>query len=158
VANLGSFGTKREVVEDTFGWFEHELRVNPQFGELELTDFMEAAADIDDADTAKASAFLKDTFRLAVHPDDFEVFWATAKRERQTIQDLMGLFHAMIQLVSGRPTQRPSDSSDGPSLTSASSADDSSSQVIHRLEREGRPSIALMVAQRAESQASRASA
>lgn|SRR5690242_14130582 len=154
MASLGRFGVQREAVEDTFDWFEHTLRVNPSLSELELADFLEIASAVDENNIAQAMALLKDTFRLVVHPDDFEAFWTTAKRERQGAQDLMAVFHAVIESVADRPTDRPSDSSDGPQLTSVTSVDDSSSQVIRRLEMEGRPSIALMVAQAAESRAS----
>jgi hypothetical protein len=44
-----------------------------------------------------------------------------------------------------RPTSRPSDSSDGPKNTKAKSGAGSSSKVIRRLEKSGRPDLALMV-------------
>jgi hypothetical protein len=159
VADLGSFGTPREAAEpDTFGWFEHTLRSNPDFTELEVADFLESAAKVDEANISEAMALLKGTFRMVVHPDDFDTFWSTAKRERQGVDDLMGVLYAVVEAVTDRPTERPSDSSDGPTRTAPTSAGDSSSRVVRRLETEGRPSMALMVMQASEAQGSRASA
>ena len=151
MADLGTFGVKKEQPDgDTFGWFEHTLRVNPSFGELDLADFLEDAAGINEDNVTESMALLKQTMRACVHVDDFGTFWSVAKRERQGIADLMGLLYAVVERETGRPTSRPSDSSGGPLSTNASSAGDSSLQVIRRLEQEGRSSIALMVAQRAE--------
>jgi hypothetical protein len=154
VASLGTFGVKHEPTEDTFGFFEHTLRVNPGFGELELADFLEAAAVVDEDNATASMALLKNVMRAAVHPEDFDTFWTTAKRERQGIADLMGILIALVEAVTDRPTERPSDSSDGPQQTSLGSVANSSSQVIRRLEVEGRPSIALMVRQAEDSRAS----
>lgn len=159
MASLGRFGVQRDLTEgDTFDFFEHEIRANAAFGELDLADFLEAAELVDVEDASESMRLLKGTMRAMVHPDDFDKFWATAKRERQGIEDLMGLMQAVVEAVSARPTGRPSDSSDGPRLTSVTSVGDSSSRVIRRLEQEGRPSIALMVAQAAEARASAATA
>jgi hypothetical protein len=155
VSDLGTFGTKKPEAEgDTFGWFEHTLRINPSFGELELADFLEAATVIDAENVSESMGVLKGSLRAAVHPDDFELFWSTAKRERQGLEDVMAVFMALVEAVADRPTERPSDSSDGPTSVADTSGDGSSSQVIRRLEVEGRPSIALMVRQREDSRAS----
>lgn len=57
-----------------------------------------------------------------------------------------------MEAVTGRPTERPSSSSDGPRVIEVSSTAGSSSPVIARLEKQGRPDLALMVdnAQRAQ--------
>lgn len=145
MASLGSFGTPREVVEvvDTFDYFGSEIRVSPEFGELDLADFMEAAAGLDE-DSVDALSLVKRTMRSAVHAEDFDTFWRLAKANRQGTEDLMPVLYACVEAVAERPTQRPSDSSDGPSATRALSAVDSSSQVIGRLEGNGRPDLALM--------------
>ena len=158
MASIGRFGVAREPVEgDTFEWFEHTIRTNPAFGELEIADFMEAAEVISEEDGVRAYSLVKGTLRAMVLEEDFDKFYATAKRERQGVEDLMTLILAVVEVAAGRPTVRPSDSSDGPSTTRLSSAESSSSRVIHRLEQEGRPSIAYMV-QQAEEHGSRASA
>jgi hypothetical protein len=159
VASLGRFGVAKDAVDDdTFDYFEHQIRVNPEFGELELADFLEAATAVDEENVSASMGLIKGTLRSMVHPDDFDTFWGTAKRERQGILDLMAVLQAVVEAVADRPTQRPSDSSDGPQLTSVSSAGGSSSRVIRRLVAEGRPSVALMVRQASEARDSAASA
>lgn len=152
MSSLGAFGVKRDagVEPETFEFFGETVRVNPAFGELDLADFMEAAVSVED-DSMAALSLLKGTFRSCVHAEDFDLFWSTAKRERQSIQDLLTILYAVVEAVTDRPTERPSGSSDGPQAMSGSSVDDSSLQVIHRLEREGRPSVALMVHQAQDS-------
>lgn len=81
-------------------------------------------------------------------------FEDAATRQRADGEELMGVVKQAIEAIAARPTGRPSDSSDGPESTSESSAGDSSSPVIDRLERQGRPDLALIVAQAEESRAS----
>jgi hypothetical protein len=59
--------------------------------------------------------------------------------------ELMNIVKDVMEMLSKRPTERPSDSSDGPTSTPPSSEDDSSSRIIRRFEQEGRPDLALMV-------------
>lgn len=151
MSDLGSFGVAHEVDpdvgEDSFEFFGTRVRVNPEFGELDLADFFEAASLVNASDVGQSLALLKRTFRSCVHVDDFDEFWATAKRNRQGVTDLMHIVRAVITVVTARPTERPSDSSDGPSPTSEPSAVDSPSQVIADLESKGRPDLALIVTQ-----------
>jgi hypothetical protein len=84
-------------------------------------------------------------------------FQDLATEKRATGDDLMGVVSEAIELITSNPSARPSVSSDGPPTTSHGSSDDTSSRVIRRLVKEGRPSIALMV-QRTQEQGSRASA
>lgn len=148
MADLGSFGVETdEVVEpDTFTYFGTTVRVSPAFGELDVADFFEAAASIDQGNVATATAALKGVFRSCIVAEDFDAFWSTAKAHRQGIEDLMEIIMVIVEAVAERPTQRPSVSSDGPSRTRATSAAASSSLVIVRsLEEQGRPSIGYMV-------------
>lgn len=148
MSSLGSFGTPREAEDVTFEWFDKTIRVNPSFGELDLADFMEMAGGVDETHVSEAMTLLKGSMRAVVHEDDFDEFWTIAKRERQDADDVMKVYLAVVEMVTDRPTERASDSSDGPQPTATSSEDDSSSRVIARLVDEGRPSIAYMVRQR----------
>jgi hypothetical protein len=98
-----------------------------------------------------------DLLRNVIADEDWGRFEEHASVTRADGDDLLEVVKQAMAAISERPTDRPSDSSDGPQATSDSSADVSSSPVIHRLEQEGRPSIALMV-QQAQEQGSRASA
>lgn len=97
-----------------------------------------------------------DLLRAVIADEDWRRFEEHASVTRADGDDLLAVVKQAMALISERPTVRPSDSSDGPPATNVSSAGDSSSRVIHRLEQEGRPSLALMVQQR--EQASRVSA
>lgn len=148
VADLGSFGNAKPPLDpeqvDDFGYFDIRVRVNPGFGDLDLADFLDSATAVD-TDDIRAAGFVKEALRAAVHPEDFDAFWSTAKRERQGIEDVLEVLILAIEAVTARPTVRPSDSSDGPGSTTLSSVGGSSSRVIERLEAEGRPSVAVMV-------------
>ncbi len=150
--SLGVFGEVREAeAEDsTFEFFDQTLRINPDFGILDIVDFIDLARDVDENDLSTI-AIVKDLFRTVLHPEDFATFWTAARKNRQDIGDLIKVAFAVIEAVTARPTVRPSDSSAGPSTTSLSSTGGLSSRVIGRLEGQGRPDLALLV-QRAQEQ------
>lgn len=158
--HLGQLGTRKDTLEVTFGYFDLEgVRVNPGLSEIAVLDFMEAAAGIDlpaDGDlknptpqmraaALRALPLVKNFLREVIHPGDFDAVWAAAKRERQDTQDLMQLAMTLIEKVANRPTGRRPGSSGTPRKTGRKSAAGSSSRVIRRLEKAGRPDLALMV-------------
>lgn len=162
MGSVGTFGTERPQAEDlTFGYFGAEYRVHPDAGELALVDFLDLAAAIEIAadgtptpeqlgEGARQVKAIVDALRELVHPDDFAAFWKAAKAHRQTIEDLTEVAMGLAAAAADRPTERPSDSSDGPQRTEPSSTADSSSQdkrlsVARRLEEQGRPDLALVV-------------
>lgn len=148
--DLGELGQPSEASEDvTFGFFGHQMRVNPTFGELELVDFMDAAGAVD-VNNSASFRLLKDLLRSTVHPDDFDAFWKAAKQHRQGVEDLMKIAYQVIEAVTARPTGQPTDSSDGQPSTAANSTGDSSTRVIRRLEAQGRPDLAVVAMQAAE--------
>lgn len=93
---------------------------------------------------------MKGVLRSAVHPDDFDRFWATAKRERQGVMDLMPILHGAVEAVADRPTGPRLASSGGPRSIEPKSTDASSSRVIRRYEEQGRPDLALVVQRKAQ--------
>lgn len=107
-------------------------------------------ADTSAGDSSKANeaAILLDRMvEQMVRPEDKDRFEDVCDRERPTDEELMEFIASVMKAVSGRPTSRPSDSSAGPTTTAPSSEPDSSSRVIARLEEQGRPDLALVVAQ-----------
>jgi len=102
-----------------------------------------------DSEDVEAVAMIDRLIDQAIRPEDVDRFDEVCDRERPNFDELMEFVMGVVGEVTDRPTQRPSDSSDGPTLTKPSSPADSSLRVIHRLEEEGRPSIALMVRQQA---------
>ncbi len=125
MASLGSFGTVREEVEpDTFDYFGTTVRANPAMSDLDMADFMEVAVGIDldnPKQAIRAVAQVKKLLRAHIHPDDFAGFWKTARANRQSLTDLMQIIAAVAEAAAGRPTGRPSASTDGPQPTPGSS-------------------------------------
>jgi hypothetical protein len=152
--SLGSFGTPREAYDETFDYFGKEVRVHPDLSDLALLEFAELGAGLSDASGRDAIAAVWAMLRNLVHPDDFDMFWAAARANRQTLEDLTDLCEALVEAVAERPTKRPSDSSDGQRSTGASSGDVYSLPAVQRLERQGRPDLALMVVEAVEHRAS----
>jgi hypothetical protein len=133
MARIASFSTNDgdRVTEevDTFDWHGLEVRLNPEFSELDLVDFMEEASQVDEKDP-RSIGIVKKILQAQVHPDDFQAFWDHTKKVIRPGKQLEALMLASNQLISGatgRPTERPSDSSSGPVATVTSLRGDSSS-------------------------------
>ena len=77
----------------------------------------------------------------------WDAFEAHATRERaDDAAELFGVVQKVMNILSERPTSRPSDSSAGPPQTAPISAEDSSSlEVVQRLKSQGRPDLAMAV-------------
>ena len=131
-----------------------EFRVADRFGLMPMMRFAKVAQSGADSMSMAGLASMYDLLAQSIHPDDWARFEAHADEQRADGDQLMTLVGKVIALASGRPTSRPSDSSDGSPTTSASSADDSASQVIADMEEKGRPDLALIVQQAQESMAS----
>lgn len=150
---LGDFtpeGTEGPQEDVSFGWFGATIRISYDFGELVFTDWVEEFGGLAATDP-KSIASVKTLMRRSLHPDDFEEFWRLAVAHRQTSEQLAELFNSILQVMAERPTVRLSGSSAGPPPTGPSYAADSPLRVMDRLEAEGRPDLALVVAQAQES-------
>jgi hypothetical protein len=128
VASLGSFGVKKPPADpDDFEYFGSTVRTNPNTSDLALVDFLELAESIDVNDTAQAMAALsqvKGFLRVAIHPDDFDAFWATARANGQDVEDLLPVMWAAIEARADRPTGLPADSTAGQQTTQPTSSSD----------------------------------
>jgi hypothetical protein len=130
MSDLGSLGVVHQPVIDadphTFDWFGTRIRVQVEVNQVELIDLMDAARSVD-FDSAAALATVKDAFRAVLYPEDFPVFWAAAREQRQTAEDLAGVLQVLFEGVMALPTPRQSGSSPGLSSTALSLLADSSS-------------------------------
>jgi hypothetical protein len=156
MASLGQLGKARapqpvEVEPVTFDWFDlneaagNAVRLADEFNQVELIDLMDVARTLD-ANDPSAVAIIKDGFHMVVHPDDFDAFWAEARRNRQTIEDLTGVLTALFEAATDRPTQRQPDSSAGLPATVANSQVVSSSAVSSGpVEPAHRPDLVLLL-------------
>lgn len=132
----------------TFEYFGEELRVSPELTDADLLDFLEVQADLK-ADDPKAGSIVKEFLRNVIHVDDFDRFWALAKKHRQTVDERSETAFKLIEAaVNGTPTVQSSDSSAGLQQIDSSSTDASSLRAQHRLEEKGRADLAVAVLQR----------
>ena len=150
--SLGELGnSKREVVDLVFTFFGEKIRVHPEAGELSYADFMSKALEIDEEDAEQGLPLTMSYLREQIHPDDWDTFYATAKKHRQTVEDLMKVSNAILEEVSGFPTEQPTGSSPTPSKTvrksrAGSSTRDKRSVVDAAMEiLEGRPDLQVAV-------------
>ncbi|MCA1570791.1 MAG: hypothetical protein LC798_10840 [Chloroflexi bacterium] len=121
MASLGRVGTDRPAPTDddvdTLEYFDVTVRTNPAHSDLDLIDFMESAGNIDTANprhNIAAVAAVKRLLRSLIHPDDFDLFWQTAREHGQQLEDLMGDVWALIEAITDRPTGQRSASTGGP--------------------------------------------
>lgn len=141
MTSLGDLGTPHAPHDVTFGYFGTEVRVHPDMTDLGLMDLVADLQDVSDG--AKAVSALRALVAAFIHPGDLDAFWATAKANRQTTEDLSELALSILSAVTDRPTRQPSDSSDGLPSTATRSTDDSSSQALRLLA--GRPDLQVAV-------------
>lgn len=141
MGHLGDFGTEREDVEDTFGYFGATLRVNPSLSDLEA---LEAFRAVEAAETnATILDALHNVLTTLVHPEDVDECWRLARLHRQGLEDIATFSQTLLGALTDRPTSLPSDSSDGQATTDTSSTDDSSSRALRALD--GRPDLQIAV-------------
>ena len=130
MATLGSFGRAYAKVDLDFDWFEAKIRVNPAASKASVVEFLSNAADVPRDDEVTAARLIMQMMREVIHPDDFDRFWAIAKRERQDPQtDIMPIAQAVIEATSGFPTGQPTASPGGPATTPPNSTAAGSSPV-----------------------------
>lgn len=135
-------------------FFGERFALPRRFNSRLLWRFMRAADDGIDSESAEGIVLMDKLLDAVVRPEDHKRFDQVCDRECPDDEQLIEFAMEAVQKIAARPTGRPSDSSDGPRTTSTSSAGDSSSPVIARLEERGRPDLALIVAQAQESRAS----
>jgi hypothetical protein len=132
-----------------FDFFGESFRFNPaEDYQWELMEFAEAATGGADSELLSGIAAVMRLLKSAIHADDWQRFRTSAKANKARVREhLMPVVWAAFAQPIDRPTGLPSGSSDGQPTTPENSAGDSSSRVIARLEEQGRPDLALVVAQ-----------
>jgi hypothetical protein len=155
---LGGFGeagaqpTEQEVTYGVVTYFGRPLRVvtDPLSLELTLEEFLDFASMLDGEEDPRAVGAVRAFMRCIIHPDDFTGYWNLVRQHRQDVTKQMAFGKYVIELVTGRPTGLPSDSSGGRQTTTANSEDDLSLRVQRRLEASGRPDLAEVVLKKRE--------
>jgi hypothetical protein len=151
MTHLGSLGnTSRTAEAITFDYFGEEIRAVPGLSDLHYLDFLEEASGTS-PDDPKSWQFIKNFAKACLDDGEFEKFWRLARKHGQTGIDVHDVLNKLIEAATGRPTEQPSDSSDGQSSTEPKSTGVSSS-LAARLA--GRPDLQLLVHQAQEARAS----
>lgn len=124
-------------------FFGESIRLADEPNEFAMAEFAQAASSVDSNGIA-ALATIMDLLEACVHPDDWQRFRRTARANRAKVErDLMPVVVAVFESETERPTQRPSVSSDGPTIIGLNSPAGSSQPDIDRLV--GRPDLMVVV-------------
>ncbi len=127
----------------TVDFFGETFALTDEIPEFALMEFAEAA---DSGGTVEGMDGMAAMLRLViaiVDPADEKRFRATARKNRAGGQDLLEVIKAAFEAATERPTGRPADSSDGPSVIEPRSVVSSDARVSERLA--GRPDLQLAV-------------
>lgn len=103
------------------------FKVAEKFGLMPLVRFAYLSKKGLDTGDMESLAAMYDVMRQAIADDDWEAFCDHAANVHADGDELIEVVGEAIQVISSRPTRRPSDSSDGPSPTETSSSAGSSS-------------------------------
>lgn len=136
---------------DTVELAGEEFRVAERVGSMPLMRFAKLAKSGVRESQMEGLVAMYDLLHDCIDESDWDRFMDHATEVRADGKELLGVVRQAIAAVAGRPTRRSSDSSDGPRTIEPSSTGDSSSPVIHRLNEQGRPDLALLVRRRQES-------
>jgi hypothetical protein len=164
MASIGKLGTAHAEIDLDFDYFGETIRVSPFASDIDFIEFMSRAESIDEVDEIAAMHATLEYIKVQIHPDDWDLFWATAKRNRQNTLDLLDTSKAILEAIAGFPTGQPSVSSDGRQSTARRSQGGSSSAARRGSRKQsdteralsslkGRPDLKLIVRQAAAARA-----
>jgi hypothetical protein len=155
------------VSDDRFvGFLGEQFKVRGSVALMALMRFAHIAQGGTDSGEMEGLAAMYDLLESAIDEGDWGRFQDHALKTRATDKDLMLLVRKVIRGETDRPTQRPSDSSDGPGSTEQKSESEEpvspepqveepvQLRVVRRLESEGRPDKAAIVLQAQEAMSS----
>jgi len=121
VQHLGTFGAAHAEANsdelDTFDWYGETIRISDRLAGAPLFEYAEAVVSDLDVKDMQAIAATKRMVQSCIVKDDWTRFWKAYDENRGTTEELAELSAALYQHLAGRPTDRPSDSSGGPSQT-----------------------------------------
>jgi hypothetical protein len=129
------------------------FRMAERVGLMPMMRFAKVAKAGVDSDDLDGLAAMYDLLEQCIADDEWARFQAHADKSRADGDELMTVVKKVFEVLSERPTRRPSDSSVGPRTTEPSSTDGFFSQVIAREEAAGRPDRALILVQAQEARA-----
>lgn len=125
-----------------------EFAVADKIGLMPLMKFAKIAKQGVDSSDQDGLAAMYDMIEQCIADDEWDRFEAHATKTRADDEELLQVIKDVMQILSERPTSRPSDSSAGPQQTAPTSAEDSSAlEVVRRLNSgpHPRPDLAMAV-------------
>jgi hypothetical protein len=132
MALIGEFGAVVREIEqsepDEFVFFGETFTVADRVGAMPLLRFAAVAEAGTQAEELAGMAAMHELLRDCLAPGDWPRFQKVAADNKADAEELMAVCGAIYQAVTGRPTQRPSDSAGGSSPTTESSREPSSSE------------------------------
>jgi hypothetical protein len=128
-------------------WKGQTYRLADKIGDAPIMDFAEIAEQGIDSNEMRGLAAMKSLLRNCLTTEDFAKFWRHATEIRAGSDEMMALVKDTYEALSGRPTVRPSVSSDGEPSTVVSSEAASSSPVMRVIDSipASRPDLKLAV-------------
>jgi hypothetical protein len=136
----------------TVEFYGEQFRIADRIGLMPMMRFAKAAKSGVDSNDLDGLAAMYDLLEQCLADDEWPRFEKHADRHRADGDELMEIVSKVFEVLSERPTQRPSDSSDGPSTTTSSSTAGSSSRALRQLD--GRPDLQVAVLRAQEARAS----
>lgn len=123
-------------------FFGEEFNLADEVSEWALMEFAESAEAAEHETLAAAAAIMR-LLKEVVAPEDWVRFRSVARKNKAGVDDCLPLVVAVWEGKTVRPTERPADSSDGPSSTEPRSMSDSAARAIDLLP--GRPDLQRLV-------------
>ena len=145
----GQVMASQEEERQTVEFSGIRFAIADRIGLMPLMRFAKIAKSDVEADDMEGLAAMYDLLHQCLADDEWDRFEAHADRSRAGAEELMKVVQETIAVIASRPTTPPSTSSGGRPSTNVSSAAESGSVVdsVIRLEKEGRPDLALIVEQ-----------
>lgn len=112
---------------DTFGFYGETFTIADRVGLMTLMQFAAVAAKGVDVSAMEGLAAMYRMLEDCLEPDEWTRFQDRARAAKATEDDLLAVVRQCIEVIGGRPTSPPSDSSAGRSSTTESSREPSSS-------------------------------
>lgn len=130
----------------TIGWKDETFELSDTPNAAPIYQFAMLAQDGVDSTELEGIAATGRMIEAYLAPHEVARFWAHAAKTRATDDELLAVMGLAVMALTGRPTVRSSDSSDGPSPISAPSSDEPLEKVLARIPAE-RTDLRLIVHQ-----------
>lgn len=110
------------VLDDRVECMGHFYRVADKVGLMPLMRFAFVSKNVDEADL-EALVSIYEMLKDCIHADDWDRFVREMTEDKAEVEDLLPVVNSTFELLSARPSKRPSDSSSGQAATTRTSTD-----------------------------------